>query len=63
MSMGVPGMRVTCSEFADGESIHTENSYKYSVAQFQAMARRAGYGPVRVWTDPQRLFSLHYLER
>ncbi len=47
--------------FAAGETIHTENSYKYSVAEFQALARRAGYQPHRVWTDPQELFSLHWL--
>jgi len=47
--------------FAEGESIHTENSYKYGVAEFQALARRAGFEPLRVWLDPQHLFSVHYL--
>lgn len=44
-----------------GESIHTENSYKYSVAQFQALARCSGWKPVRIWTDPKELFSVHEL--
>lgn len=48
-------------EFAAGEGIHTENSYKYSLEQFQALAREAGYVPVRHWTDPDRLFSVHLL--
>lgn len=48
-------------DFADGESIHTENSYKYSVPQFQDFARRAGWTPHRVWTDPRQMFSLHEL--
>ncbi|QKT03725.1 L-histidine N(alpha)-methyltransferase [Ectothiorhodospiraceae bacterium 2226] len=48
--------------FAAGEHIHTENSYKYSVAEFQALARGAGFAPVQVWTDPQGLFSVHYLQ-
>ena len=48
-------------DFAAGETIHTENSYKYSVEQFQSLAREAGFEPVRVWVDPGRLFSIHYL--
>lgn len=50
-----------CFQFKTGESIHSENSYKYSVAEFHALARRAGLQPVRVWVDPDRLFSVHYL--
>lgn len=48
--------------FAAGESIHTENSYKYSIDQFHALARRAGFKPRRVWTDGAQLFSVFYLE-
>ena len=47
--------------FAKGETIHTENSYKYSVAEFQALASRAGFEPVEAWCDPAELFSVHYL--
>lgn len=47
--------------FAEGESIHTENSYKYSVPQFMELAQRAGWLSRRVWTDPKSLFSLHEL--
>jgi dimethylhistidine N-methyltransferase len=47
--------------FRAGESIHTENSYKYSIAQFQELARQAGWTPARVWTDPNRQFSVHEL--
>lgn len=46
----------------DGESIHTENSYKYAIPVFQGMAEHAGYRSVAVWTDPKTLFSLHVLE-
>lgn len=49
-------------EVADGETIHTENSHKYSVGEFQALAQAAGWRPVAAWTDPQRLFSVHVLE-
>ncbi len=47
--------------FAAGEHIHTEYSHKYDVDGFQAMAARAGWQPVNVWTDEQRLFSVHEL--
>jgi len=50
-----------CFDFDEGESIHTENSYKYSVAGFQALARRAGWVPQAVWIDGARRFSLHWL--
>jgi len=48
--------------FDEGETIHTENSYKYSIEEFQGLARRAGYRLVRVWTDPESLFSVHLLQ-
>ncbi len=48
-------------EFVAGETIHTENSYKYGVEEFQALARRAGFVPETVWIDDQRLFAIHFL--
>lgn len=48
--------------FEAGHGIHTENSYKYTVEEFQELAGNAGFSPVRVWTDPEALFSVHYLE-
>ncbi len=50
-------------DFAEGESIHTECSYKYSVEGFRALAAQAGFAPERVWTDPDELFSVHCLVR
>jgi L-histidine N-alpha-methyltransferase len=47
--------------FATAERIHTENSHKYSVDGFQALAQNAGWSPADVWTDQDRLFSLHLL--
>ena len=47
--------------FRAGETIHTENSYKYSVIEFQDLARGAGCVPVHCWTDPEQLFAVHYL--
>jgi len=47
--------------FRAGESIHTESSYKYSIARFQELARRAGWTPDKVWTDERDMFSVHAL--
>jgi len=47
--------------FEPGETIHTENSYKYTIGEFQSVGRRAGFEPVRCWTDDSALFSLHFL--
>ena len=44
-----------------GETIHTENSCKYSVREFQDLARRAGLEPVECWMDAEQLFGVHYL--
>ena len=48
--------------FARDESVHTENSYKYTLAGFAELARSAGYDPVANWTDPADLFSIHVLK-
>ena len=47
--------------FREGESIHTESSYKFSIDRFHTLARRAGFEPEQVWTDPKLLFSVHCL--
>ncbi|TWI50975.1 dimethylhistidine N-methyltransferase [Pseudomonas duriflava] len=49
--------------FKQGETLHTENSYKYSLEGFRALSQGAGFSTVAVWTDPAALFSVHYLER
>lgn len=48
-------------DFAVGETIHTENSCKYAVEEFFALAGQAGFRGEAVWSDPQGLFSLHGL--
>lgn len=47
--------------FRRGESIHTENSYKYSLDRFAALAQDAGWRTLRSWTDPDQMFSVHAL--
>ncbi|ABD08401.1 conserved hypothetical protein [Rhodopseudomonas palustris HaA2] len=48
--------------FRAGETIHTENSYKYSLARFRALARQTGWTLQQSWTDADGLFSVHALE-
>jgi dimethylhistidine N-methyltransferase len=48
-------------EFRAGETIHTENSYKYTPESFAALARGAGWTPKAVWTDEKNYFSVHAL--
>ncbi len=50
-------------DFAAGERIHTENSYKYAIPELQALAARAGFLPLRTWTDKNDLFSVHYFRQ
>ena len=47
--------------FRPGESIHTENSYKYSFERFTALARSSGWSVRKSWTDKARMFSVHAL--
>ena len=47
--------------FRADETIHTENSCKYSIAEFQELGSAAGLAPVECWTDPEQLFAVHYL--
>jgi dimethylhistidine N-methyltransferase len=48
-------------ELAQGETLHTENSHKFTVEGFRALAREAGFEPGPVWCDRDRLFSVHWL--
>ena len=47
--------------FRAGETIHTENSYKYSLERFIALARGSGWTPRESWTDSAGMFSVHAL--
>jgi L-histidine Nalpha-methyltransferase len=49
----------TTIDFRAGETIHTENSYKYTIESFQALARGSGWSPLKVFTDG--MFSVHVL--
>lgn len=47
--------------FKTGERIHTEHAHKYSIRGFQRLAQKAGWLPVKFWTDTENLFSVHEL--
>jgi dimethylhistidine N-methyltransferase len=49
-------------EFRAGETIHTENSYKYSVESLAALARGVGWLPLGAWTDTHKFFSIQALK-
>lgn len=51
----------TTVSIAKGESIHTECSYKYTLKEFEKLAKKAGYTVDRVWTDEDELFSVQLL--
>ena len=56
--VAVAGQRFALDE---GESLHTENSHKFTIEGLRALAQRAGFRAGPVWTDPARLFSVHWL--
>ncbi len=45
-------------EFAQGEALHTENSYKYAPEEFDVLAQRANFGVQQRWTDEQGWFAV-----
>ena len=49
--------------FAEGEFIHTEDSYKHTEENFTSLARAAGWQVHAIWTDPQRRFALGLLDQ
>jgi dimethylhistidine N-methyltransferase len=48
--------------FAQGETLHTENSYKFTIEGLHQLALQAGMTPGPVWTDPEQQFCLLWLD-
>lgn len=48
--------------FQTGDRIHIEDSWKYTVPEFQSLAAEAGYRSLDHWVDDERLFSVHMME-
>ncbi len=57
--VGINGSRV---RLKNGERVRTEYSYKYTLAEFAALAEKANLSAEQTWTDSQELFSVQYLE-
>ena len=49
-------------DFCADETIHTENSHKYTIDGFHKLAMESNWFPVTHWVDEERLFSVHLLE-
>jgi dimethylhistidine N-methyltransferase len=49
-------------EFRAGETIHTENSYKYSIEKLTALARGAGWRSLKTWADERNYFAIQTFE-
>ncbi len=49
-------------DFARGDSVHTENSFKYSPEEFAGLAAEAGFQRAGLWQDDEQLFSVQYYE-
>jgi dimethylhistidine N-methyltransferase len=47
--------------FRHGESIHTENSYKYTLDDVTNIGADSGFKSCKVWTDPEKLFSVSFM--
>jgi dimethylhistidine N-methyltransferase len=56
----VPGAGIEI-EFAEGESIHTESSYKFTTQMIESLAREAGFALEQVWTDSRAFFGDYLL--
>lgn len=65
VSLKAQSVRIGGDSFAfrEGETIHTESSYKYTLAGFRELAGKAGWRSVTAWTDDDALFSVHVLRR
>lgn len=48
-------------QLAEGESVHTENSHKYTLEDVNEMAAASGWRVERSWWDEKRAFALHLL--
>jgi len=64
LTVGWPDAKGSRSRsFADGERVHTENSWKYSPDGFATLLTGAGFTDIQVWTDPPRWFALFFARK
>lgn len=53
----------TIFRFKEGETIHTESSYKYTEEEFCELCSKAGFRIKKYWTDSENLFCVYYFEK
>ncbi len=58
-AVNIAGQRIA---FREGETIHTENSHKYSLAGFSDLLRDAGFSPLTHWSDAKQHYAIHYAQ-
>lgn len=51
----------TSIRFCAGETIHTENSYKFTLPMLDAISKNGGFRIERTWSDPRVWFTVHLL--
>ena len=68
MEIGIESLRAQTAHvggaafaFDAGEVIITQYAYKFTTEEFEVAASAAGFAPLQVWTDADRLFAIHYL--
>jgi dimethylhistidine N-methyltransferase len=49
-------------DFTAGETIHSENSYKYDLEEFESLVEKAGWSKRKVWTDKKGYFAVFLLD-
>ncbi|HXH32641.1 MAG TPA: L-histidine N(alpha)-methyltransferase [Bacteriovoracaceae bacterium] len=53
----------TVFRFMEGETIHTESSYKYTIEEFCELAAKARFKIKNCWQDEKKLFCVYYFEK
>ncbi len=56
--VAIPALRMRV-HFARGETIHTENSYKFTATMVDSILQNGGFRRECTWLDPRRWFALH----
>jgi dimethylhistidine N-methyltransferase len=56
--VGIPALRMRVG-FARGETIHTENSYKFTSTMVDSILQNGGFTRACTWLDPSRWFAMH----
>jgi len=54
--VAIDGLQMNVA-FEEGETIHTENSYKYRESDLQMLARESGFEIDQIWTDSRNWFA------